>query len=682
MSKTSKGTLFLIVGPSGVGKDTLLDGAKKKLSGDRFHFSRRFITRPIDKGGEDHIPITERSFSKNKTKGTFFHTWQAHGFKYGINENITSLLASGVNVVVNVSRNEVQFFKSKLENVITIQISAPREIIEKRLRERGREIEKDINLRLNRIVEQPFAAEGYLEIINDDSVEAGVENLVDVIVGSCNLLLDITHLPIDISGKAVCLIHKDNITASRLLLGVERVSISSGEKSIVAELGWTDSEAIAKLANCAVTSTVTKFLNKKVNETVEITRSPNPKSRITLQKKIRGAELSYDEFHQFVGDLINSRYSSSEIAGFLVSAAQNLTLNEVIHLTKARASFAQRHCWDSDVVVDKHSMGGIPGNRISLIIIPIIASFGLKIPKTSSRAITSAAGTADCMEVLAQVDLTPKDMKAVVDRTGGCIAWNGRLTHSPVDDVMNSINRPLGLASALLDVSSIMSKKLAAGSTHVWIDLPIGPQAKTKTTKEGEYLKELFEAVGEGVGLKTYASLSNGCKPIGRGIGPVLEAMDVLDVLKNKADAPQDLREKSIDYAAKILEWSQSVPANHGHSIAERILLSGEAYQKFQEIIDAQGKNSVDLVAGQFTHDVLSSCSGEIEEMDIRCISNIAIAAGAPVDQSAGVFLYQNVGAKIEKGEPLLRIHSATQKGLLDAKERAESSDSIVRRWR
>ena len=134
MSKTSKGTLFLIVGPSGVGKDTLLDGAKKKLSGDRFHFSRRFITRPIDKGGEDHIPITERSFSKNKTKGTFFHTWQAHGFKYGINENITSLLASGVNVVVNVSRNEVQFFKSKLENVITIQISAPREIIERRLR--------------------------------------------------------------------------------------------------------------------------------------------------------------------------------------------------------------------------------------------------------------------------------------------------------------------------------------------------------------------------------------------------------------------------------------------------------------------------------------------------------------------------------------------------------------------
>ncbi|MDG2407298.1 MAG: thymidine phosphorylase, partial [Paracoccaceae bacterium] len=324
---------------------------------------------------------------------------------------------------------------------------------------------------------------------------------------------------------------------------------------------------------------------------------------------------------------------------------------------------------------------GIPGNRISPIIIPIIAAFGLTIPKTSSRAITSAAGTADMMAVLAKIDLTPNQMQQVVNKTGACIAWNGRLTHSPVDDVMNSINQPLGLVSALLDVSSILSKKAAAGSTHVLIDLPIGPQAKTSTVEEGTKLKEIFETVGAGIGLDVRVNLADGTRPIGRGIGPILEAIDVLDVLSNKPGAPQDLSKKSIDYAANILEWTGCVHEGLGRSTAQNILYTGEAYDKLQEIIVWQGRQTGALNPGGFTGEIFAERSGRIQKIDIKFVSAIARSAGAPLDKSAGVRLYANVGSLVEKNQPLFRIYSSSQRGLDEALAKARTVLPIVSEW-
>ena len=675
------GTLFLIVGPSGVGKDSLLDGARKALEGAWFRFPQRVITRLADAGSEDHIPATETSFEDMVSAGAFVHHWKAHGLRYGVPNDILSNLQAGINVVVNTSRMEVETFKRKIPKTVVIYINASRDVIEARLRERARETEEEIINRLERIVEQSPNTEGLVEISNDTTVEEGTEKLIEVITGSCDLYAKVDKLSVDFGSKALCLLHSGNQVATRLLAGSERVRLCANNKSITADLGWTEAEAFLAKDTCAISEKVLSTLGVKSGHSVRIERSPTPKSRVILQKKVRGGELNSDEIHTMVRDLVDGAFSDSEIAGFLVSASRNLTINEVIELTKARAQYTQKQKWNAEIVVDKHSMGGIPGNRISPIIIAIIAAFGLTMPKTSSRAITSAAGTADMMEVLARVDLTPDQMAQIVNKTGACIAWNGRLTHSPVDDVMNSINRPLGLSSALLDISSILSKKLAAGSTHVLIDLPIGPQAKTVSQEEGESLKQLFEAVGAGVGLKVHANLADGTKPVGHGVGPVLETIDVLNVLSNEPGAPQDLLKKSVQYAAHILEWTGAVDKGQGQGKAMGFVNSGEAYEKLQEIMQAQGIQSKKLMPGRFTSEIAADRSGMIKEIDIRTISSIARAAGAPLDKCAGVYLCANVASKVEEGQPLLRIHASSQKALNEAIEKADHTTSIVRKW-
>ena len=272
--------------------------------------------------------------------------------------------------------------------------------------------------------------------------------------------------------------------------------------------------------------------------------------------------------HTVIRDIAKDRYTDKEISAFLVSAARDLSIGEVQSLTRARAEFTHRFDWGRDLVVDKHSMGGIPGSRITIIVIPIVAAHGLLIPKTSSRAITSAAGTADAMEAIARVDLSPEEVERVVGEGNGCIAWNGRLNHSAVDDVMNSITRPLGIDSTKWAVASILSKKLAAGATHTIIDIPVGPFAKVQQGREGRELSRLFEDVGAGIGIKVIARVTDGSRPIGRGIGPALEVRDVYKVLRNESDAPLDLKEKALGFAASILEWDPLVPRGQGRPLA------------------------------------------------------------------------------------------------------------------
>jgi thymidine phosphorylase len=132
-------------------------------------------------------------------------------------------------------------------------------------------------------------------------------------------------------------------------------------------------------------------------------------------------------------------------------------------------------------VVDKHSIGGIPGNRTTMIVAPIVAAHGLIMPKTSSRAITSPAGTADTMEVLAKVDLSEAEMRSVVERCGACIAWGGHVNLSPADDVIIAVERPLQIDTPEQMVASILSKKMAAGVTHLVLDIPFGPTAKIRS---------------------------------------------------------------------------------------------------------------------------------------------------------------------------------------------------------
>jgi thymidine phosphorylase len=309
--------------------------------------------------------------------------------------------------------------------------------------------------------------------------------------------------------------------------------------------------------------------------------------------------------------------------------------------------------------MDKHCVGGLPGNRTTMILVPIVAACGLLMPKTSSRAITSPAGTADTMETLAPVDLDVEQIRRVVERTGGCVAWGGAVRLSPADDVLIRVERPLDLDSPGQLVASVLSKKVAAGATHVLIDMPVGLTAKVRSAHDAAQLAQYLEQVGESLGLHVRVMRTDGLAPVGRGIGPALEARDVLSVLKREADAPADLARRALALAAELLEFGGAAPVGAGPALAASVLDDGRAWSKFQEICAAQGGMREPPVAPH-QQPVTAPRSGTIIAFDNRRLARIAKLAGAPKAACAGIDLHVQLGAVVERGQPLFTLHAAT----------------------
>jgi thymidine phosphorylase len=361
-----------------------------------------------------------------------------------------------------------------------------------------------------------------------------------------------------------------------------------------------------------------------------------------------------------VRDIAAGRYSDLHLAAFVTACAGGrLGYEELVALTRAMVAAGERLNWARSPILDKHSVGGLPGNRTSPIVVAIVAACGLTIPKTSSRAITSPAGTADVMETLAPVDLDLAAMRRVVEREGGCIVWGGAMRLSPADDVLIRVARPLDFDSEAQLVASVLSKKAAAGSTHVLVDIPVGPTAKVRSEAAGEALGGVLTRVGEAVGVEVKPVLSDGSQPVGRGIGPALEARDVLAVLRGAGDAPADLRERALWLAAAVLDMAphgRLVPSRQSASLA---LESGAALKKFEAICRAQGALREPPVA-PITHVVTAAAAGTVAAIDNRRLARLAKLSGAPAAQAAGVELHVRVGSRVEQDQPLLTLHTQT----------------------
>jgi thymidine phosphorylase len=410
---------------------------------------------------------------------------------------------------------------------------------------------------------------------------------------------------------------------------------------------------------------------------VSISLARPPRSMDYVRSKIRGETLTPDQIQEIINDIAAYRYSKAESTAFLVASAAFLTADEVLSLTRAMALAGTRIDWRAqpggfDMVVDKHCIGGIPGNRTSMIVVPIIAACGLPIPKTSSRAITSPAGTADTMEVLANVDIGLERIRTIVGAHHGCLVWGGRVNLSPADDILISIERPLGIDTPEQLVASILSKKMAAGSTHLLVDIPVGPTAKVRSMREAARLSKLFQYVGRAVGLHIETTVTDGSQPVGCGIGPVLEARDVMAVLRNEAAAPRDLRERAIHLAGLILEFDPRLEGGRGVSLARETLDSGKALAQMELIIAAQGAPPRAARLGEVTHDVMSVTTGSIVAIDCERIARIARLAGAPISKGAGIDLLRKRGDAVKAGVPLFRIHAELDTDLQFAIEMAQ----------
>jgi thymidine phosphorylase len=327
--------------------------------------------------------------------------------------------------------------------------------------------------------------------------------------------------------------------------------------------------------------------------------------------------------------------------------------------------------------MDKHSVGGLPGNRTTMLIVPIVAACGLRIPKTSSRAITSPAGTADTMETLAPVELDVPRIQSVVEKTGGCVVWGGAVRLSPADDILIRVERPLDLDSQGQLVASVLSKKAAAGATHVLIDMPVGPTAKVRSAHAAAALEKQLVQVGQALGLNVRVSHTDGSSPVGRGIGPALEARDVLAVLGREAGAPEDLARRAIQLAGELLEFGGAAPIGQGAAMAAGVLEDGRAWAKFQEICEAQGGMRKPPVA-PYTRDVVAQRNGSVTAIDNRRLARIAKLAGAPKSACSGLVLHVRNGDFVERGQPLFTLHSASPGTLAYAFEYAQAQVETI----
>ena len=416
-------------------------------------------------------------------------------------------------------------------------------------------------------------------------------------------------------------------------------------RTIIATLNIVENGDLLDPFSLGLSSNAFHALRASEGSQVSMNLARPPHSMDFVRRKIRGEVLRSSEIAEVIADIAGHRYSKAEITP----------------------------C-NFQTVMDKHCVGGIPGNRTSMIVVPIVAACGLPIPKTSSRAITSPAGTADTMEVLANVDVDLIRMQDIVGTHKGCLVWGGHVNLSPADDVLISVERPLGIDTPEQMVASILSKKAAAGSTHLLIDIPIGPTAKVRSAREAARLSKLFQFVGRAMGIEVDVMLTDGTQPIGNGIGPVLEARDVMAVLRNDPAAPRDLRERALQLAGSILEFDPALKGGEGLPLARKRLENGDALEAMENIMQAQGPSPCATPLGNHIKEIRAINGGTVKGIDCERIGRIARLAGAPISKGDGVDLLKKVGDRVRAGEPVYRIHAAVDTDFLFATEMAHDA--------
>lgn len=473
--------------------------------------------------------------------------------------------------------------------------------------------------------------------------------------------LHLKHLGINTYKEAVIYMREDcHVCRSEGFEAQARILVAHNNHSILATLNTIETDLL-KPNEASLSKYAWDTLNANEGDEIQLSHPKPLNSLAYIRAKIYGHELKQIEIEEIVKDVVDGSLSDIQISAFLAAAGDaRLNKKEILLLTQSMIDVGKSLTWSSPLVVDKHCVGGLPGNRTSIIVVPIVTAFGLTMPKTSSRAITSPAGTADTMEVIAPVDLDLAAMRKVVDRENGCIIWGGSVALSPADDILIRIERAIDLDSEGQLVASILSKKIAAGSSHIVLDIPVGPTAKVRTLDAAKLLQDYLETIGKELGVEVCAIFTDGSQPVGRGIGPALEAKDVLAVLQGDKHAPQDLRDRALTLAGLVLEFSSKVKVGTGKQLAQEILDSGQAWKKFQAICMAQG-GIFEPPFAQHTYIVRSKSQGKIVAVDNRYLTRIAKLAGAPKSKAAGVEFLTPIGTEINLEQPLFIIHSQTK---------------------
>lgn len=473
------------------------------------------------------------------------------------------------------------------------------------------------------------------------------------------------------AGKPIVILNQKDASRRSIFLS-DRIKIFHGDKKTIAIVDLSKKVPEGQIV---LFKEAEEKLGVEKGETVQVELAVKPDSIQSIKKRIEGKPLNQGEIKNLIQDTLDFKITDPELMAYTVAlATSDFSINEAEYLAKAMVETGENI--DIKNALDKHCIGGVPGNRTTPIIVSIIAASGNNIPKTSSRAISSPAGTADTMEVLTEVEHPASEIKKIVEETNGCIAWGGGVNLAPADDEFIRVREALSLDPMEQVLSSVLSKKKSVGSDTVLIDIPIGEEAKVKTKEEADMYSKYFKELGKKLDMKVLTIISDGSQPIGNGLGPALEARDILKILETGGEeGPEDLKNKSLEMTNFLLKETET------ESTAEELLQSGKAYNKFKEIVEAQGGEIVNSdeveIAGK-KEVIKSDKQGRVSKIHNSLIDEIARTAGCPREKKSGIYIHKKVDDTVEEGDKLLTIYSENERRLEKAVRKAKEGSIYV----
>ena len=479
------------------------------------------------------------------------------------------------------------------------------------------------------------------------------------------------------AGKLVAILHEKD----RMEFGIQaldRIEIFNPKmkKRIVTIVDVT--KTMVKPGEIGLFKDVYESLGIRDEEILEVKAIPTLETLKIIKKKLDGLELSAEEIRKIVADVGENRIDDIELSAFMTAVfIHGFSLRETVAMTKSMIENGETIKFGKGKVVDKHSIGGVNG-RATMIVVPIICSQGLLMPKTSSRSITSSAGTADAMEVLCNVNLGLNDIRRITEKVGGVISWGGAVDLAPVDDKIIKVEHPLSLDPDGQVIASVMAKKASVGAKYLVIDIPVGPEVKVKSRQKAEGMARKFIEVGKQLGIKVEVVLTDGTEPSGKAFGPALEARYAMQILEGKFY--DNLGQKGCELAGTLLELAGKARKGKGIALAKKILKSGIALKKMREIIKAQGGkifSSEEISVGKHTAAFYSKGEGEISKINVRILSEAARIAGAPADKGAGILLAVEANGHVREKQLLFTVYADNAEKLEYAKKFCEKNNPI-----
>ncbi len=470
-------------------------------------------------------------------------------------------------------------------------------------------------------------------------------------------MLKIRHLPVKSFGENIAYIHRD-CTLYKVddINKVTKLELHKGGKTIFAFLQITESDELAP-DEIGLNDEAYTALNMSEGSSVHVSLATPSISTSALHNKISGNVLSSAEYSAIINDIDSGRYTKMDVAAFLVACSVSMSPAELVALTEAMISKKILHWDDKVMVVEQNSLGGVPGNKTDLIVMAIVASYGLPMAKTCVHSMSACADVADTMETMANIDLTPAKFQKYVRENNASVVCSDSLGVSNVERMLHSVRSQLGINQNELAASAMLAMKISSGVTHLVLDVPVGPNARMRTANEALHFKKQIEYVGDMLGMVIDVVISDGSEPIGNGIGAVLEARDVMKVLRNYDDAPRDLREKALFLAGRVIELDPNVRGGQGYAVAEEILDSGRAYEAFQKIVNTQGVHQVPNI-GPYAREVVAPYDGIIKSINNDVINKIGIYSGATQCLGSGIDLNKKTGDRVKSGDVLYTVYS------------------------